>query len=236
MGVHALREVLRYMPDRLIRVFTAVPKEKGHVLIDDCERQKIPLSYEPFDLLTKMAGSDSHQSFVAYIKGRKFYDVNEFLEKNEEKERIFLLMLSMIFDPHNFGALLRSAECFGVDGVIWSKNRGCDLNPTVTKTSCGASELLPLIRISNLAQALDSLKEAGFEIVASIADSKAESCNGFRYAPKSVLIVGSEGEGIQPLLSKKADRFITIPLYGKIESLNVAQSAAILLSRTREML
>lgn len=233
MGIQTLQEMLKHAPERLLKVYTVHAQGSKHrkqTVILDCEKRGVPIQYCSSDVLTKMAGSDSHQSFVAHIRGRRFYDVQEFLEEREEKESLFVLMLDQIFDPQNFGALLRSAECFGIDGVVWSKNRGCDLTPTVAKASCGASELVPLLRLSNLANALDQFKEAGFEVVAALADPEAESLFEFRYAPKTVLIVGSEGEGIQPLLRKKSDRLLFIPLKGQLESLNVAQATAILLS------
>jgi 23S rRNA (guanosine2251-2'-O)-methyltransferase len=234
MGLHAIHEVLQHVPDRLLKVFTSASPDAGarkHDLISECEKKGVPVQYVGFDLLTKMAGSDSHQSFVAHVKGRKFYSAEEFIGEKEEMEKTFVLMLSEIFDPQNFGALLRSAECFGADGVAWSKNRGCDLTPMAAKASCGASELLPLIRISNLAEGVDRFKRAGYEIVAAVAQSGAEPLSRFCYNPKTVLIVGSEGQGIQPLLRKKSDRFVFIETRGKIESLNVAQAAAVLLSR-----
>jgi 23S rRNA (guanosine2251-2'-O)-methyltransferase len=238
MGLHAITEVLQYAPDRLLKIFTVASKSsqgRKSGILYECEKKGVPIDYVSEDLLTKMAGSDSHQSFVAHIKGRKFFDVSEFLDETKDEEKAFVLMLSEIFDPQNFGAILRSAECFGVDGVVWSKNRGCDLTPMVAKASCGASELLRLIRISNLADALDKFKEADFEIVAAVAEPKALPLNQFRYAPKTVLIVGSEGEGIQPLLCKKADRSLYISTTGKIQSLNVAQATAVLLSRWVEV-
>ena len=113
---------------------------------------------------------------------------------------------------------------------MWSKNRGSDLTAVAAKTSCGASELIPLIRVANLAEAASQFQKEGFEMVASLLDEKAESAFEFKYAPKTVLIVGSEGEGIQPLLQKRADRAIYLPMQGKIQSLNVAQATAALLA------
>jgi len=234
MGLHAITEVLQYAPDRMLKIFTVgslSSQSRKDSLLSKCEKKGIPVEYVSENLLTKMAGSDSHQSFVAHIKGRKFYDVGEFFDQTTDQEKVFVLMLSEIFDPQNFGAILRSAECFGIDGVLWSKNRGCDLTPMVAKASCGASELLRLIRISNLADAIDKFKKADFDIVAAIAEPQALPLNEFQYAPKTVLIVGSEGEGIQPLLRKKADRSVYISTTGKIQSLNVAQATAVLLSR-----
>lgn len=226
MGVHAVRELLRYAPEKLIRIFT-LPSKKSEIL-QECEKKKIPVSFSGLDQLTKMVGSDSHQSLVAQIKPRNYLDVNEFLEETQDQS--IVLMLDQIFDPQNFGALIRSAECFGAGAVAWSKNRGADLTAVAAKSSCGASELIPLIRISNLATAVDQFKDGGYEVVAALLDTSSESAYTFTYAPKTVLIVGSEGEGIQPLLQKKADRSIYLPMSGKIESLNVAQATAALLA------
>lgn len=229
MGVHALEELLKHAPKKILKVFT-VQGKKGP-LFEKIKEMNIPIIFVVEKVLDQMAGSDSHQMWVAHIQGRTFLDVREFLK--EEREQAFVLMLDQIFDPQNFGALLRSAECFGIDGVAWSKNRGCDVTPVVAKASSGASELIPLIRISNLAQAVDQFKEAGFEIVATLLDSKAESAYTFSFSPKTVLIAGSEGEGIQPLLRKKADRSIYLPMAGKIASLNVAQAISALLALFR---
>lgn len=226
MGIHAIDELLRYAPEKILRIYTVSSKKSP--LLDLCEKKKIPVSFVSLDQLTKMAGSDSHQSLIAHIKMRQFLDVKEYL--HQAPEEALVLMLDQIFDPQNFGALIRSAECFGVSAVVWSKNRGSDLTPVAAKASCGASELIPLIRISNLATAVDQFKEAGFEIVTALLDPSAESAYTFAYAPKTVLIVGSEGEGIQPLLRKKGDRSIYLPMAGKIASLNVAQATAALLA------
>lgn len=228
MGVHAIRELLTHAPERLLRLFTS---RKSHPdILKACEKQNIPISFVSEQELSKMVDSDSHQSLVAQVKPRHFLDVKEFLQHIADKETVFILMLDQIFDPQNFGAILRSAECFGVDGVIWSKNRGADLTPVVAKASSGASELLPLIRVSNLADSIDKFQKEGFEVVTALLDPTSQSAFQFTFAPKTVLIVGSEGEGIQPLLQKKADRSIYIPMQGKIQSLNVAQATAVLLS------
>lgn len=233
MGLHAIQELLKHAPKRLLKIYTSIPHGRGerkNALLLECEKKNIPIQIVSNDFLTKMTGSDSHQSFAAHVQGRRYYSAREFLEETKERTSLFVLMLDEIHDPQNFGALLRSAECFGVDAVIWSKNRGCDLTPTAAKASCGASELIPLLRVSNLATAADQFHEAGFEIAASVANPEAQPLFSHTYAAKTLLILGSEGEGIQPLLQKKADRLVYIPLAGKIQSLNVAQAAAVLLA------
>ncbi len=187
MGLHALHELLRHAPKRILKIFTSVrdAKERKTGILRECEKWEIPISFTSEDNLSRMCGSDSHQSFVAQVKGRTFYDVKEFLEIIEEKSQALVLFCDQIFDPQNFGALLRCAECFGVDGVGWSKNRGSDLTPVSSKSSCGASEWLPLIRISNLAEGVSQFQDAGFEVVA--AALKEGSMNDVAQAATSLL-------------------------------------------------
>ena len=229
MGLHAIKEVLTHAPQRLLRLFAEQVKEKGRKseILELCARQKVPITYTSFSALTDMAGSDSHQSFVAQVKSREFVDLKDFLQKAEEKS--FVLMLDQIFDPQNLGALLRSAECFGVDAVVFSKNRGSDITPVATKSSSGASEIVPLIRVSNLAETVSQFQDAGFDAVTTLLDPKSENLFHFQFSDKTLLIMGSEGEGIQPLICKRANRSIYIPMQGHIESLNVAQACAVLL-------
>jgi 23S rRNA (guanosine2251-2'-O)-methyltransferase len=227
MGVHAAREVLRHDAKRLIRVFA---EKKKSDLLEALEEKGVAISIVPGEMLTRMVGTDSHQGIVAHVRGRSFLDVREFLKTIEEKESSLVVMADQIFDPQNFGAILRCAEALGADAVVWSKNRGTDITPSVAKASSGASELMPLIRVSNLAEAVSQFQEGGFEAVASILEPSSESAYSFRFSPRTLVIVGSEGEGIQPLIRKRADKTIFIPMEGKIESLNVSQATAILIT------
>lgn len=232
MGLHAISELLRHAPKKILRVYTSVKmagERKGGIL-RECDKWEIPIVSVTEEALSQMCGSDSHQSFAAHVQGRTFLDVKQFLKGVEDKEQALVLMCDQIFDPQNFGALIRSAECFGVDAIAWSKNRGSDLTPVSTKASCGASEWMPLIRISNLAEAVSQFQEGGFEVVAATLSAGSKNAFHFPFAKKTVLVVGSEGEGIQPLIQKKADHCIHIPLKGKIESLNVSAAAASLLT------
>lgn len=232
MGLHAINELLRHAPQRILKVFTSIreAKERKTAIYLECEKWEIPVHFSSDEQLSQMCGSDSHQSFVAHVKGRKFYEVKEFIQNVEEKSHVLVLLCDQIFDPQNFGALLRCAECFGVDGVGWSKNRGSDLTPVSSKASCGASEWLPLIRISNLAEGVSQFQEAGFEVISAALKEGSKDALHFRFGAKTVLVVGSEGSGIQPLILKRSDYIVHIPMFGKIESLNVAQAATSLLT------
>lgn len=231
MGIHAVREILLHAPNRLIRVYldAAQKGERKSQLLDLCQKMRVPVETASFDTLTKMTGSDSHQSVAAHVKGRLFFDISQFLKNIEDKEHSLVLMIDQIFDPQNFGALIRSAECLGADAIIWSKNRGTEITPVVAKSSSGASEVLPLIRISNLADGVGQFQKGGFEAIAALLEEGAENAWNFSFSQRTLLIVGSEGEGIQPLIRKKADRSIFIPMKGRIGSLNVAQAAAVLM-------
>ena len=232
MGLHTISELLRHAPKKILRVYTSVKmagERKGGIL-RECEKWEIPVVSVSEDSLTKMCESDSHQSFAAHVQGRTFLDAKQFIKSVEEKERVLVLLCDQIFDPQNFGALIRSAECFGVDAIVWSKNRGSDLTPVSSKASCGASEWMTLIRVSNLAETVSQFQEGGFEVVASALAAGSKNAFQFHFAPKTVLIMGSEGEGIQPLILKRADHWVHIPLQGKIESLNVSAAASSLLT------
>src|SRR3990167_239114 len=140
MGVHAIEELLKYAPEKFLKIYTVASKKTD--LLQKAHEKKIPIIFVPESTLTKMAGSESHQMLVAHIKGRTFLDVREFLAR--AKDVSLVLMLDQIFDPQNFGSLIRAAECFGAAAVAWSKNRGSDLTPVVAKASSGASELIDL--------------------------------------------------------------------------------------------
>jgi len=230
MGVHALTELLRHAPDRILRVYTSakdVGERKG-TLLRECEKWNVDVEKVSEDDLTHLCGSDSHQSFAAHVKGRHFIDLKTFIA--QDKETSLVVLCDQIFDPQNFGALLRSAECFGADAVIWSKNRGSDLTPVAAKASSGASEWLTLIQVSNLAETVLQLQDVGFEVIASVLKPGAQNAFHFHFSQKTVLVVGSEGEGIQPLIQKRANHCVYVPMSGKIESLNVAQAATALLT------
>jgi 23S rRNA (guanosine2251-2'-O)-methyltransferase len=234
IGINSILELIRYSPERISKVLLVKSEDasdRKNELIDELKTHGIPLEYARKDTLNNYAGTDSHQGFVAILKSRPYLDPHNFLENAPEES--FVLAIDSVFDPHNFGAILRCAECFGVDAVIWSKNRGVGITPVVTKTSSGASEILPLMKVSNLASALQSFQKKGYSLIAADADDKAEALPSFTYPKRSVLILGSEGEGIQPLIRKMCDHIVYIPMKGRISSLNVAQAAAVFLSRSR---
>lgn len=228
MGKNCIREVLDKEPGKIRKVYT-IESNNSDSLYQELLHHRIPIEHTNKQDLSQLVNSTSHQNYVAELKQREFQDAHSFLESISEKSTSLVLMLDSIFDPHNFGAILRAAECFGVEGVVYSKNRGADLTPVVSKVSSGASELVPLIKVSNLAETVKLFKEHYFSVVSAHLEENSKSLYEFDFSERTLLILGSEGSGVQPLLRKKSDYTVQIPMLGKIDSLNVSQAAAVFL-------
>lgn len=228
MGRNCIAEVLRASAQRIVEVYTAERAADGD-LYSQLVQAKVPIVRVSKDELTQMVNSESHQLFVAAIKETNQPTIKDFVDSAFEKEHSVVLLLDSIYDPHNLGAIIRAGECFGVDLVVFSKNRGADITPVATKTSAGATELVPLVKVSNLVETLKAFQKGGYCGVAAEAKEHAHSLNQFKFPKKMVLILGSEGKGIQPLLSKLSNFHVSIPMLGCIDSLNVSQAAAVLL-------
>lgn len=195
------------------------------------------ISLEKFRQIVK---DKNAQGVVALKSSQKFYTLQEIIQiakfKNSKAlslgeglgEAPLLLILDSIQDTHNVGAILRTAECSGVDGIIITKHNSAPINETVAKTSAGASELVKICQVNNLANAIDELKEEGFWIVGSyLGNSKPYT--EIDYKMPVALIVGNEEKGIRKLTADKCDFLVHIPMKGKIQSLNVSVATGILL-------
>ncbi len=225
MGKHALEEVLKKNPERFVEAYTYKQEDP---LTQMLKRGGVKVQEMPKQKLASLVQSDSHQGFVAKVHERECLTPKEFLKTAPEKSLV--LMCDAIQDPQNFGAILRAAECFGVDALIYSTNRNVALTPAVSKASVGASELVPLIPVSNLADTLKKFQDGGYFSVATEISDKAHPLDTFEFPEQTLLIIGAEGPGIQPLLSKKSDFHLYIPMKGSIDSLNVSQATATILS------
>lgn len=242
MGRNCLLEILRFKPERILKIYVLEGKtEDGQ----PCELKELiqkggyPMEYVSKKKLSEMVFSDSHQGFVTELKPRSYLDLKTFLKQIEEEhdrpskekeQKTLVVMLDSIMDPQNFGAILRASECFGVSALVFSKNRGSPLTPVVSKVGSGASELIEIIQVANLAETVKRFQEAGFE--AAVADVNEEAKDPFKYqfSDKVLLIMGAEEKGVQPLIKKMADVALKIPMKGKIDSLNVSQATAVFLS------
>ena len=182
--------------------------------------------------LNKMSNNGNHQGIIVEVSPHEYSSLDEIIEAAKGKEQPLILILDEIEDPHNFGAILRSADAFSVDGVIIKSKNQVPLNWTVAKVSTGAIEYVKVAQVANLSNAIKTLKENGFWIYAADGSGK-DSYEKLDYKGAVALIVGSEGRGISQLVMKNSDFIIKIPMTGHVNSLNVSVSTGILLSRIR---
>lgn len=173
-----------------------------------------------------------NQGIAAVVKNYEYHSLEEIIHKSTKEHRPIIVMLDGIVDPHNFGAILRCCDIFGVVGVIISKHHQVPLNGTVAKTSAGAINYVPVVAVSNLNNAIRSLKEAGFWIVSSSGNAST-NYQDLKYDFPTVLVIGNEGDGVSQLVIKNSDYLVKIPMYGQVNSLNASVAAGILLSRIK---
>lgn len=183
--------------------------------------------------LEAMCGGGVHQGVAALLSPAVYCSLEELLAKVEEKgEKPFFVLCDDISDPHNLGAILRSAECCGVNGIILPKRHSAPLTSVAVKASAGAVNYLPIAKVPNLASALDLLKERGVWVFGAEAGGTSVWESDMRGS--TALVLGSEGNGISRLVREKCDFIVSIPLYGKINSFNVSCAASVLLSAAAE--
>ena len=184
-------------------------KDAG-IIIQEVERAK----------LDQIAEGENHQGVIAYVSAYDYVSVKDILDKAREKnEPPFIIICDKITDPHNLGAILRTANCVGAHGVIIPKRNSVGLNSVVAKTSAGAVEYTPVAKVTNIANTIDSLKDEGLWIAAADIDLKGSLG----------LVIGSEGEGISRLVREKCDFIASIPMAGEINSLNASVAAGVLM-------
>lgn len=178
--------------------------------------------------LDAMCGGANHQGIAARASAIEYAQVDDILEKaGQAGEKPFIIILDGIEDPHNLGAIIRSADASGAHGVIIPKRRGVSLTYAVGKASAGAVEYVPVARVSNLAQTIDELKSKGLWIYG--ADMDGSRWDSVDYSGPVALVIGNEGKGISRLVREKCDFIVSLPMKGKINSLNASVAAGILM-------
>jgi 23S rRNA (guanosine2251-2'-O)-methyltransferase len=176
-----------------------------------------------------MCGSSHHQGIALEVEPFRYADLDDLLASLAESGKNgFLLVLDGIQDPHNLGALIRSAACAGCDGVVIPKDRACGVTAAAEKASAGAVETVPVAQVTNIAQALETMKKAGYWVY-GLAGEAGQSLYQVNFSGKAVLLVGNEGEGIRPLVRKQCDVVLAIPQYGGVGSLNASVAGGIAL-------
>ena len=195
-------------------------------IIGKAKDMKIMIKVVDKNKLDEMSESKNHQGIIAVANEYRYFELEEILEQTREKAGFFLI-LDEIEDPHNLGAIIRSAEASGVDAIIIPKRRACQVNATVEKTAAGATSHIKIVRGTNLAQTRGKLKEAGIWIYSVDMDGADYTKTDLK--GKIALVIGNEGKGISRLVKEKSDFTVSIPMKGHINSLNASVAASILM-------
>ena len=197
-------------------------------IIDTAKKAGLSVRFEKKERMAELSRSGKAQGVILKIAAYPYYEVSDLLKDAEEKgEPPFLILLDGIEDPHNLGAIVRTAHQAGAHGVIIRENRAVGLTATVAKTSAGALNYLKVARVKNIAKTIDELKEKGLWF--ACADMGGELMYRLNLTGPMGLVVGNEGEGVSRLVKEKCDFVATIPMAGKIDSLNASVAAGILM-------
>jgi 23S rRNA (guanosine2251-2'-O)-methyltransferase len=228
--VHPVVETLKAGKRRIDKIYLAREFAQDSDLSIELRKTELPVLRVPTDEITSLAATPHHQGIAARVGPFPYVDVQTILP-DSSTTRSALLILDGIQDPGNLGNILRLADCFGADGVLLTKDRSAPITAAVEKASAGASAHVLVTRVVNLVRTIEELKQAGYWIYASDPRS-GEAYYRVDLTGRIGLVLGSEGKGMRRLVRERCDASLSIPLAGRIDSLNVSQTAAVLLSES----
>lgn len=212
------------------KILVARGEKSGAVvgILAKAKQKQIPIKEVDRTKLDYITGSTNHQGIIAFAAVKEYSTVEEIFEYAESlNEAPFIVVLDEVEDPHNLGAIIRTAECAGVHGVIVPKRRSASLSYTVGKASAGAVEYMRVARVTNIASLLDELKERGVWVYG--ADMDGTDYRKCDFSGACAIVIGNEGKGISRLVREKCDVIVSLPMKGKINSLNASVAAGILM-------
>ncbi len=229
IGRNAVAEALK--SGRAIDSLLVARGERGGSIgkiIADCRDRGIVVKETDVRKLDKICGGSNHQGVAAWAAAHEYSSIEDILNNAESKgEQPFVIICDEIEDPHNLGAIIRTADACGAHGIIIPKRRGVSLTYAVGKVSAGAVEYVPVAKVANLASTIEELKEKGFWVYG--ADMNGTRWDQQDYSGSVALVIGSEGKGISRLVREKCDFIVSLPMKGKINSLNASVAAGILM-------
>ena len=211
-------------------ILVAKGERSGSVvaIIAKAKQKNIPVKDVDSKKLDFLAKGVNHQGIVAQCAVKEYSALEDIFALAEERgESPFIIVLDKIEDPHNLGGIIRTAECAGAHGVIIPERRSAGLSYTVEKTSAGALEYMPVVRVKNISAVLQKLKDKGIWVYG--ADMDGEHYKKINFDGAVALVIGNEGKGISPLVAKDCDVIVSLPMKGKINSLNASVAAGILM-------
>lgn len=226
-GLHAVTESLRANTGNKLYLQDDLRGKNVDKVKALATEKKVSISWTPKKTLSDMTNGGVHQGFVLKVSEFAYADLSEIMTKAENEENPLILILDGLTDPHNLGSILRTADATNVTGIIIPKHRSVGVTPVVSKTSTGAVEHVPIARVTNLSQTLDTLKDKEFWIFGT--DMNGIPSHKWNTKGKLALVIGNEGKGISHNIKKQVDEMITIPMNGHVQSLNASVAAAILM-------
>jgi 23S rRNA (guanosine2251-2'-O)-methyltransferase len=228
-GINAVTEALKARG----RAFqwVGMAKERHDIrlqrMIEECRRLGVPVRFLTRTELDHMAGNAAHQGVVAVTSAKQYSDLDDVVGAKRGRYS-FVVVLDGVEDPHNLGALLRTADAAGADGVVIPERRAAAVTGTVTKASAGASEHLPIAKVTNIARTVEELKERNIWTV-GLDERGPQTYDALDYNMDCALVLGAEGKGLHDLVKRKCDFLVSIPMLGKVPSLNVSVAGAVVM-------
>jgi 23S rRNA (guanosine2251-2'-O)-methyltransferase len=227
-GIHTVSEALA-AGEQLRAVHVAVDRKKDGVLRALLERAKernVPVRFERRDFFDRVPYK-AHQGVVAIAPPFDYVSLHDVLSRRRSGAKL-IVVLDHLTDPHNVGAIIRTAEAAGADGVVLPERRSAGVNATVRKAAAGAAAHMPIARVANVAEAIRSMKKAGVWVVGADAGSEAIDLGRADLRRSVALVIGAEGAGLSPLVKRECDYLVRVPMRGRVASLNASVAAAIL--------
>lgn len=228
-GINAVAEGLKARARAF--AWVGVSKERHDLrlqrVIDECRKQGVAVRFVPRSELDRMAGNNAHQGVVAVTSAKQYNDLDDVVEARRGKYSL-LVVLDGIEDPHNLGAVIRTADAAGADGVVIPERRAASVTAIVAKSSAGASEHLPVAKVTNIARTLEELKARNIWTV-GLDQRGPKNYDALDYNMDCAIVLGAEGKGMHELVAKKCDFLVSIPMLGKVSSLNVSVAAGVIL-------
>lgn len=223
-GTNPVFEAIRAHPSR-VRYVAIAREHSGRMtkIVEEAREAGIEVKMLPNQQLDKLTSRGVHNGVIADVSEGRFADFHDTIEN---EETTFVLILDGITDPQNFGAILRVADGFAIDLVVLPEHESVGLTPAAVKASAGASEWVPVSYVTNLSRAIEALKEKGYWVYAAAADGDRADQIDFR--GKVALVMGNEGKGVRRNVLEHCDRTVSIPMYGHVDSFNVASATAVL--------
>jgi 23S rRNA (guanosine2251-2'-O)-methyltransferase len=228
-GIHAVEEALKSRGRAFEYVAVARDRKDAKLqkIIDSCREAGVSVRFEGREHLNRIAKTATHQGVVAIAAQKKYIDLGDILA-NKRGQHSFVVVLDGVEDPHNLGAILRTADAAGVDGVVIPERRAVGVNATVVKASAGASEHVPVAKVTNISRTIEELKSNNIWVV-GLDERGTKFYDEIDYKMDCAVVLGAEGQGVHELVRKKCDFLVKIPMMGAVPSLNVSVAGAVVM-------